>query len=109
MLPPSFIDFVITRGHADGVLLAGCADGDCHYRLGIKWTEARVAGTRDPYLRGRVPRDRLAMTWTGSTGDRRLQRELGDFQRRLEGLPPFTRPPRRSAGLSAGEGTGPHV
>lgn len=61
MLPPSFIDFVLARNLADGVALAGCAAEDCHYRLGGDWTEARLNGERDPYLRQRVDRNRLRL------------------------------------------------
>jgi len=63
MLPPSFLDLVITRKLADGVMLAGCHEGSCYQRLGIDWTEQRVAAVRDPYLRDRVPRERIAVSW----------------------------------------------
>ena len=33
MLPPSFVDFALSRGYADGVMIAGCPEGDCHHRL----------------------------------------------------------------------------
>ncbi len=41
-LPPPYIDYVLSRGLADGVMLAGCASGDCQYRLGARWTEERI-------------------------------------------------------------------
>jgi quinol-cytochrome oxidoreductase complex cytochrome b subunit/coenzyme F420-reducing hydrogenase delta subunit len=91
MLPPSFLDFIITRRHADGVFLAGCAEGDCHYRLGIEWTQQRLAGERDPYLRKRVPRERISVSWCGITHGRKLEHELADFQTRLRTLSPLTR------------------
>ena len=91
MLPPSFIDFLITRHHVDGVFLAGCSDGNCHYRLGIDWTRQRLAGERDPYLRDRVPRERIATAWTGITGAASLQRQLHEFQEQLGALPRFDR------------------
>ncbi|MGB5260574.1 MAG: cytochrome b N-terminal domain-containing protein [Gammaproteobacteria bacterium] len=109
MLPPSFIDFVITRNHVDGVFLTGCAAGNCHYRLGIDWTGQRLAGERDPYLRKRVPRERIDMAWAGITGSKRLQQQLGAFQDRLRALPSFKRPPRRSPGEPAGEATEQHA
>jgi ferredoxin/coenzyme F420-reducing hydrogenase delta subunit len=65
MVPPSFIDFVVGRRLADGAMLAGCREGDCYERLGVRWTEQRIAGERDPYLRDRVPRDRVAVSWAG--------------------------------------------
>lgn len=70
MLPPSFVDFVISRGLAERVLLAGCAADACRARLGIRWTEARLARTRDPRLRGRVPDDRVGTCWAGRNGRR---------------------------------------
>jgi quinol-cytochrome oxidoreductase complex cytochrome b subunit/coenzyme F420-reducing hydrogenase delta subunit/Fe-S-cluster-containing hydrogenase component 2 len=104
MLPPSFIDFMITRGHVDGVFLTGCAEGNCHYRLGIEWTGQRLAGERDPYLRKRVPHERIAQVWAGITRNRRLQQELGSFRDRLRSLPPLKSPSRRPPGTHAGEG-----
>ena len=49
-LPPAFIDFAISRRHADGVMLVGCAAGDCYHRLGVEWMEQRLAGQREDYL-----------------------------------------------------------
>jgi ferredoxin/coenzyme F420-reducing hydrogenase delta subunit len=101
MLPPSFLDFIIMRHHADGVFLTGCAEGDCHYRLGIQWTQQRLAGERDPYLRKRVPRERVAEFWSGLTHGKQLEDELANFQDRLRALPPLTRHPVERAGEGA--------
>jgi ferredoxin len=89
-LPPSFIDFVISRRHADGVALAGCAAGDCCERFGVDWTQQRLAGVRDPYLRRRVPRERVIAVWAGSSGAA-LAGELGEFRARLRALGPYRR------------------
>ena len=75
-LPPSFIDLLITRGLVDGVLLTGCRAGDCHYRRGIDWMEQRIAGRRDPYLRRRVPRERVVWAWLGTDGETRLHKRI---------------------------------
>ena len=42
-LPPSFVEYALRAG-ADGVLVTGCRDGDCTYRLGNRWTAERLAG-----------------------------------------------------------------
>ena len=87
MAPPSLIDFILSRNHADGVCIVGCAEGRCQNRLGIDWTQARFAGTRDPYLRRRVPRERIATIWAGPTETARLDRERAAFAGRLAAQP----------------------
>jgi ferredoxin len=62
-LPPSFIDYVLSRDQADGVYLAGCSNGACEYRLGAEWTRQRIARERDPRLRERTDRNSLALGW----------------------------------------------
>ena len=68
-LPPSFIDFILSRDLTDGVVLAGCASGDCQYRLGAQWTEQRIQRQRDPRLRKRVDTEKLALLWTEPWSD----------------------------------------
>lgn len=62
-LPPSYIDFALSRNHADGVMLLGCEDGSCAYRFGALWTEQRLARQRDPMVRRRVDLSRVALGW----------------------------------------------
>jgi coenzyme F420-reducing hydrogenase delta subunit len=62
-LPPPFIDYALSRKLADGVVLAGCNDGDCQYRFGTDWTEQRLNRQRDPHLRKRVDNSLIAMGW----------------------------------------------
>lgn len=89
-LPPSFIDFLITRGHVEGVFVTGCRNGDCEYRLGQQWTEARLDQERDPHLRSRVPRERIRTYWAGRDRAAAAARELASFRaslRELDGDP----------------------
>ena len=86
MLPPSFVDFAFARGFADGVMIAGCAEGDCQHRLGNEWTAARMARTRDPMLRQRVDKRRLLMSWLPRGSLKRRRRALADFRARLAEL-----------------------
>ena len=48
-LPPSFADYALRRGAKD-VIIEACPPGACEYRLGQRWTEARIAGSREPHL-----------------------------------------------------------
>jgi ferredoxin/coenzyme F420-reducing hydrogenase delta subunit len=86
MLPPSFIDFALSGQRADGVMLTGCSSCGCQHRFGIQWTEDRLAGLRDPYLRKRVPRERIHAYWAGRDGLAPLKEELARFRQRLADL-----------------------
>ncbi|MBL6934829.1 MAG: cytochrome b N-terminal domain-containing protein [Alphaproteobacteria bacterium] len=83
MLPPAFMDYVLTRGHADGIMLAGCRENECFHRLGVEWTELRIGGKRDPYLRDRVPRDRIATAWLAPSEPGELAGRLKAFRDNL--------------------------
>lgn len=70
-LPPSFMDYVLSRKFADGVLLLGCETGECNYRLGANWTELRIDRRRDPQLRRRIDTARIALGWQAPWRDAR--------------------------------------
>ncbi|MCC7257224.1 MAG: hydrogenase iron-sulfur subunit [Gammaproteobacteria bacterium] len=99
MVPPSFLDLIVTRRMAAGVLLAGCRESECHQRLGVRWTEARVAAERDPYLRDRVPRDRVAVSWASPAQKSVRARAIRNFATALAGLDPAL--PRSATGSHA--------
>lgn len=98
-LPPAFIDFVISRRHADGVFVAGCSPSACYFRLGDEWTRQRVAGQRDPYLRARVPRERLHLSFAATRAER--DAELQAFRAALGGIEPMPARGSRAATQAA--------
>jgi coenzyme F420-reducing hydrogenase delta subunit len=113
MAPPSLIDFILSRDLADGVVVAGCAERACYNRLGIAWSEQRFARTRDPHLRARVPRQRLATVWASALEATRLERSIAAFRQDIAQLPPMKRSrvssalsPRRDPHASAVEEVG---
>jgi len=83
-IPPSFIDYALTRGIADGVVISTCRDGTCEYRFGDRWMRERVAGQRDPYLRKRIPRDRITIVEAARIDGQKLQRAIQDLSDRLK-------------------------
>ncbi len=87
MLPPSFIDYILSKGLADGVAIVGCRSGECHFRLGPDWSEDRFERRRDPHLRKRVPSERLLRLWTAPTEWRHALRALDGFHTELLTLP----------------------
>ncbi|WBY03184.1 hydrogenase iron-sulfur subunit [Ramlibacter tataouinensis] len=74
-LPPAFVEYALRAGAA-GVLVAGCREGGCEYRLGPEWMQARLAGTREPYLRGDGPSGRWRSVWADAGEEHRLAQAL---------------------------------
>jgi len=85
-LPPSFVDFALRNG-ADGVVIVACPDDDCRYRLGARWTHARIAGTREPALRRAVPRDRILVTGVSAWDAGAAREAIERFRRGLRVTP----------------------
>ena len=86
-LPPAFMDFVISRGIADGVLIPGCRAKRLPIRLGVAWTKERLGGKRDPYLRARVPRGVSLTIWASALETRRVAAEIVAFMKTIAVLP----------------------
>lgn len=82
MLPPSFVEYALRDG-ASGVMVTGCRDGGCEFRLGQKWTEARLLGIREPHLRASVPKDRLQMVWADAGDEASLKIALTALKKRI--------------------------
>ncbi len=86
MLPPSFMDYALSQETVDGILITGCQSCDCFSRLGNRWTEERIAGVRDPYLRKRVSRERLKVFWASRIQGETLSSEIETFRDSLQAL-----------------------
>ncbi len=81
-LPPSFIEYALRDG-ADGVLVSGCSQGGCEFRLGQRWTAERLKGLREPHLRDSVPLDQLELAWADAGAESTLQAALLRLRQRL--------------------------
>ncbi len=88
LLPPAFIEYALRDGAA-AVLVSGCREGACEFRLGQRWAQARLAGTREPHLRDSVARDRLASVWADAGDEAALHTTLN----RLRNLLPSSAAP----------------
>ena len=82
MLPPSFVEYAL-RGGAAGVLVTGCREGGCAFRLGNRWTEERLAGMREPHLRAIVQGKVLRIAWADRGEEVGLGAVLDDMRRTL--------------------------
>ena len=99
MIPPSLIDYILSRNLADGVVVAGCSESLCYNRLGVEWTKEALCRQRDPYLRKRVPRERLASSGPRLFGDRSFRGRESSFHRAPAGS--WGRSPGRMHGRGA--------
>lgn len=84
MLAPSFVDYALREG-ATGVLVAGCREGACTYRLGQRWTAGRLARVREPRLRQQVSGQRLGVVWADVGDEKALAAALDALRRREAG------------------------
>jgi coenzyme F420-reducing hydrogenase delta subunit/ferredoxin len=78
-LPPSFVEYALRAGAA-GVVVTGCREGDCAFRLGQRWTEERLLGAREPRLRAGVSREALRVVWPRPGEPRAVARALDDLR-----------------------------
>ena len=51
--------------------------------------EQRLAGERDPYLRKRVPVERIEKSWGEKTPNKELDKAIKDFRQRLQSMEPI--------------------
>ena len=85
-LPPSFVEYALRDGAA-GVLVAACPAGGCEFRVGERWTQERLAGTREPHLRAAsVPAERLELVYAGPGDDALLAQALQRLRARVLSL-----------------------
>ena len=72
---------------ADGVLVAGCHLGDCHYISGNEQAERAVAATRK-VLRGLGMEDRLHLEWISAAEGQKFGQTVTDFVEQVRALGP---------------------
>ena len=89
-LPPSFVEYALRDGAA-AVLVAGCREAGCEFRLGQRWSAERLAGEREPHLRASVPRERVATAWGDAGDEAALHTALTQLRERLRGAAPLER------------------
>jgi ferredoxin/coenzyme F420-reducing hydrogenase delta subunit len=84
-LPPSFVEYALRDGAA-GVLVAACNEGGCEFRFGERFVHERLAGRREPHLRGAVPAERVELVFAGRGDEHRLAAALLRLRRRVAAL-----------------------
>jgi ferredoxin/coenzyme F420-reducing hydrogenase delta subunit len=82
-LPPSFIDFMARQPEVSGIVITGCPPESCHYRLGSRWVEERLAGAREPHLRTSGGRAKVETCWAGPREEAALRASVDRMRRRM--------------------------
>lgn len=98
---PQFIIEAFTQG-ADGVLVAGCHLGDCHYIEGNYKTMRRMMLLRKMLDHLGIERERLRLEWISASEGKRFTeiakemveqiRALGPLAQRVQATPLWTNP-----------------
>ncbi|HSV42257.1 MAG TPA: hydrogenase iron-sulfur subunit [Methanomassiliicoccales archaeon] len=75
---PSMVLRCLQNG-ADGVLVLGCHIGDCHYAVGNRKAERRMADTKAIMMRMGVDEDRLLLRWISAAEGALFASTVHDF------------------------------
>lgn len=89
---PMFVLKALTEG-ADGVLVAGCHPGDCHYIGGNYRTRRRIALLRSLLNQFGLDSDRLSLVWISAGEAEKFANTVNNF---IEGIRKLGPSPYRS-------------
>lgn len=92
---PVFILNAFENG-ADGVLVAGCHPGDCHYRAGNQHAEKRIEKTKKLLDLVGIGSDRLRLEWISAAEGEKFASVIKDFTQKLrqKGPSPIVKQPQ---------------
>ncbi|OPZ24223.1 MAG: Methyl-viologen-reducing hydrogenase, delta subunit [Lentisphaerae bacterium ADurb.BinA184] len=101
---PEWVLEAFNKG-ADGVMVAGCHPGDCHYIGGNYRTRRRVAMLRSLVAQFGLQPDRLQLAWISAGEAEKFAATINGFVQRITelGPSPFRRAPAVPAAESAKE------
>jgi len=85
---PAFIMKAFLKG-ADGVLVAGCHPGDCHYLEGNLSAEVRIKNTKEALKILGWEADRLRLEWISASEGKRFAQVMTEFTQQITELGPI--------------------
>lgn len=85
---PTFVVKALADG-ADGVLIAGCHPGDCHYTEGNYRTMRRFPMMMDLLDQFGLERDRVRLEWISASEGEKFAQVVGEMTKRLKELGPL--------------------
>ncbi len=88
-IEPTFVFQAFAQG-ADGVMIAGCHPGDCHYNSGNYKTMRRVMMLRNMLPQLGVEPERLKLEWISTSETSKFQSTVNGFIDEVTKLGPLT-------------------
>jgi F420-non-reducing hydrogenase iron-sulfur subunit len=101
-ISPHFILKAFQEG-ADGVLVAGCHIGECHYGKGNFITAKRVAVMKDLIQFIGLSPKRLRLEWIATSEGNKFAKVVSDFTEEITQLGPSSLRPKKIAKFGTGE------
>jgi quinol-cytochrome oxidoreductase complex cytochrome b subunit/coenzyme F420-reducing hydrogenase delta subunit len=77
---PTIIEQTFRAGFQE-IMLSGCREGDCHYRLGDRWFHERLGRRREPFLRESVDLSRIKYAGYSPAQGTKAIREMNRFSK----------------------------
>ena len=71
-------------GGADGVLIAGCHPGDCHYEKGNYYTRRRFAMLKKVFEETGLEPDRLLLSWVSASEGQKYAKVTTEFTKKIK-------------------------
>jgi len=87
MVHPNLVIDALTKG-ADGVLMAGCHPGDCHYRDGNLKAEARAEAIKLMLQDFGLEEERFRLEWVSASEGRKFAQVVTEMVNKLKELGP---------------------
>jgi len=85
---PSFVLKALSHG-ADGVLIAGCHPGDCHYISGNMKTAARIPLLKSMLKQFNIEDERVRMEWISASEGEKFARVVDEMTADIRKLGPL--------------------
>jgi len=73
---------------ADGILIAGCHPGDCHYDKGNYYARRRYALLKNVMDTLKLEPERLELSWVSASEGKRYADVVNEFSKKIEQLGP---------------------
>lgn len=86
---PTFVIKTVMSG-ADGVLVAGCHPGDCHYKSGNLYTRRRIMMLKTVLETIGIHPSRLRLEWVSASEANKFAKVVNEFVEEIKKLGPNT-------------------